>query len=84
MRHEYYKLAAPSLKIHSPYNHFKPAISKSGYDANYRRITGMSYVQEMLSCRIEESGLLEYELRKASRNDHGSRFIKITKEMCGQ
>lgn len=84
MRHEYYKLAAPSLKIHSPYNHFRPAISKHGYDADYKHITGMGYVQEMLSCRIEESELLEYELRKASRRDgYGSKFIKITKEMCG-
>lgn len=83
MRHEYYKLAAPSLKIHSPYNHFRPKTSKYGYDGDYENVTGMNYVQEMFSCRIEDSELLEYELRKASRRDGpGSNFIKITKEMC--
>ena len=32
MRHEYYRLAAPSLKRHSPYNHFKEYMNYANYD----------------------------------------------------
>ena len=83
MRLKYYKLAAPSLKIHAPYNHIKNSNSSD-------RIDGM-YWQMMLSCKKEDSEALEYELRKAERNDkygsiysYGSRFVKLSKEICGQ
>ena len=85
MRHEHYKLAAPSLKIHPPYNHFKKWIGSDNYDAYHKKTTGMFYVQEMLSCKIEDSDALEYELREARRRDgRKSNFVKITKDMCGQ
>lgn len=85
MRHEYYKLAAPSIKYHSPYNHFKKWLGNNNGDSYHKEITGMFYVQEMISCKIGDSALLEYELRKAKRRDgYGSNFVKITKEMCGQ
>ena len=78
MRLKYYKLAAASLKIHSPYNHIKGSSTLQDRANNY-------YWQMMLSCRKEDSESLEYELRKAERNDkYGSHFIKLSKELCGQ
>lgn len=79
MRHRYYQLAAPSLKRHLPYNHFKEFICCTNYDGLHIHW----YPQEMLSCRIEESSALEYELGKTVRNGDG-RFYKLTKEICGQ
>ena len=45
----------------------------------------------MISCKKEDSEALEYELRKAERNDndsrpmrYGSHFLKLSKELCGQ
>lgn len=85
MRLRYYKLAAPSLKIHSPYNHIK-------WIDREKDLLGGSYWQMMLSCKKEDSEALEYELRKAERNDNvhnsmgsfGSHFIKVDKELLGQ
>jgi hypothetical protein len=78
MRIEYFKWAAPSLKIHPPYYHIR---------SNHRPqdcINGR-YWQMMLSCKKEDSETLEYELRKAERRDEGaSRFLKLNKEICGQ
>lgn len=78
MRMEYFKLVAPSLKVHSPYRHIKN---------NHRpqdNINGR-YWQMMLSCKKEDSEALEYELRKANRRDYyGSYFFKLTREICGQ
>lgn len=83
MRHRYYQLAAPSLKRHSPYGHFKEYIGIDNYDGHHKEITGHSVLQEMISCLIEDSKALEYELAKAVRNDCGF-YCKLTKEMCGQ
>lgn len=78
MRLRYYKLASPSLKIHPPYYHFK------NNDKLQDKVNGR-YWQMMLSCKKEDSEALEYELRKAERNDGcGSRFLKLDKELCGQ
>ena len=78
MRMRYYKLAVPSLKIHPPYYHLKN--NKHSQDYIKRR-----YWQMMLSCKKEDSEALEYELRKAERRDDlGSRFLKLDKELCGQ
>ena len=85
MRLKYYKLAAPSLKIHAPYNHIK-------WSDREKDLLHGSYWQMMLSCKKEDSEALEYELRKAERNDNeynsvysfGSHFIKLSKELCGQ
>ena len=87
-RMHYYRLAAPSLKIHAPYNHFKN--SDKAYDGEFAKKLGYnSYWQMMLSCKKEDSDALEYELRKAERADneygiHGSYFLKLSKELCGQ
>lgn len=84
MRLNYYRLAAPSLKIHAPYGHFK------GYDKDYdgvcmKELWCSGYWQIMLSCKKEDSEALEYELRKAERNDNGnSYFIKLDKCLLGQ
>lgn len=83
MRHRYYQLAAPSLKRHSPYCHFKEYIGTDNYDGYHKEITGHSVLQEMISCRIEDSKAFEYELAKAVRNDCGF-YCKLTKEICGQ
>ena len=78
MRMEYFKLAAPSLKIHSPYCHFK----NNKYSRDY--ING-HFWHMMLSCKKEDSESLEYELRKAKRRDDlGTCFVKLNKELCGQ
>lgn len=78
MRLEYCKWAAHSLKIHSPYNHLK----NNKHSQDYANRT---YWQMMLSCRKEDSEALEYELRKAKRRDDwGSDFLKLDKELCGQ
>lgn len=78
MRLRYYKLAAPSLKIHQPYNHIKD--NEKSQDRIKNR-----YFQMMLSCRKRDSETLEYELRKSVRNDGCcSRFLKLNKEICGQ
>lgn len=78
MRIRYFKLASPSLKIHPPYYHIK--YNKHTQD----KIDGW-YWQMMLSCKIEDSDALEYELRKANRrDDFGSSFFKLNKEICGQ
>ena len=84
MRMQHLKLAAPSLKVHPPYNHFKN--NDSDYDAVFTRKLGLGgYWQMMLSCRKEDSGAVEYELRKAERRDgYGSRVLKLNKEMCEQ
>ena len=83
MRLKNYKLAAPSLKIHSPYNHVKNTYNRDYIDGRYW--------QMMLSCKKEDSEALEYELRKAERNDkydglysYGSHFIKLDKWFLGQ
>lgn len=83
MRLKFYKLAAPSLKIHSPYNHIKNTYNRDYVDGRYW--------QMMLSCKKEDSEALEYELRKAERNDkydslysYGSHFIKLDKWFLGQ
>lgn len=81
IRHKLYKIAAPSLKRHSAYNHF---IGNKGVDISSVDEMSFYYPQEMLSCKIEESEALEYELKKAKRRDGGSRFVKLTKEKCGQ
>lgn len=84
MRLSMYQWAAPSLKIHSPYNHVK------WNDKKKDSLNG-SYWQMMLSCKKEDSEALEYELRKAERNDRydglyssGSNFVKLSKELLGQ
>ena len=79
MRMRYFKLAAPSLKIHAPYDHIKSNSKIQDHLDN-------RYWQMMLSCRQEDSEALEYELRKAERRDRFgfSRFVKLSKEICGQ
>ena len=83
MRIRYFKIADPSLKIHTPYNHFKD--NNSEYDGEYTKILGYSgYWQMMLSCKKENEDILEYELAKAERNDTRSYFLKLSRELCGQ
>lgn len=69
MRHEYYKTAAPSIKRHSR----KYTINSPCFTAD-----------EMISCLKDESESLEYELRKAARNDKWSSFIKVNKTLMEQ
>lgn len=84
MRHEYYRLAAPSLKRHSPCGHFRDYISADNHNGYHEEtVATLGCPQEMISCRIEDSEALEYELRKAVRRRDGI-FCKLTKEMCGQ
>lgn len=87
MRMRYYKIASPSLKIHPPYNHFKNGRELDVYNDGAKG----HYWQMMISCKKEDSEALEYELRKAERNDndnrpmrYGSHFLKLSKELCGQ
>lgn len=85
MRMHYFRMVAPSLKIHTPYNHFIK--NETDYDGVYTKQLGhRGYWQMMLSCKEEEAESLEYELRKAERRDEQgtSYFFKLTKELCGQ
>ena len=91
MRMRYFRIAAPSLKVHSPYNHFKS--NNKEYDGKYTKQLGYGgYWQMMLSCKKEDSEALEYEMEKAVRNDReyngiysfGSSFLKLDKYLCGQ
>ena len=78
MRIEYFKLAAPSLKIHPPYHHIKGS-------KHFRDRVDYRCWEMMLSCKIEDSNALEYELLKANRrDDFGSCFFKLNKKICGQ
>lgn len=84
MRHEYYRLAAPSLKRNSLCGHFRNYISADNHNGYYEEtVETWGCPQEMISCRIEDSEALEYELRKAVRREDCN-FCKLTKEMCGQ
>lgn len=86
MRMRYYKLASPSLKIHPPYNHFKNGQMLDRHNDGAKG----HYWQMMLSCKKEDTEALEYELRKAERNDgcisswSKSHFLKLSKELLGQ
>lgn len=85
MRLGIFNIAAPSLKINAPYNHFK--YNNKHYDGIPTKKLGYSgYWQMMLSCNKKESDALEYELRKAERRDKQgySYFLKLSKELCGQ
>ena len=93
MRLRYYKIAAPSLEIHSPYNHFKYNKYKDGYDGMYTATS--DYWQMMVSCKKEEAEALEYELNKAERRDGyisrysgkyipNSYYLKLDRMLCGQ
>src|SRR5574344_481940 len=92
MRMNFYRIAAESLKVHQPYNHLPHNLykqdgkfNKYDYDGEHVATTGMNYVQAMMSCKKEDSESLEYEFRKGQRNDgYGTRFFKLTKEICGQ
>ena len=66
MRMEYIKICCPSRKIHSVKEHWK-------CDPKSRK-----HWQMLISCRKQESDSLEYELRKAIRNDgYGTCFVEI-------
>lgn len=88
MRLRFFKIAAPSLKVSSPYGHKvyyeKKGKLRSVYDGVWYRDTGLYLPDCMMSCRTEEAEALEYELRKMVRNDGCSGFYELTKEFCGQ
>ena len=86
MRMEYFKTAAPSMKMHSPYNHFKSNENNNfDHDGKYSKITGVHIPEMMISCKKADAEALEYELRKAvRRDDNCSNFYKLSKEICGQ
>ena len=74
------------MKMHPPYNHFKSNKNTAfDHDGNYSKITGVLVPEMMISCKKEDTESLEYELRKAVRNDDGwSSFYKLSKAVCGQ
>ena len=75
------KMISPALKINPPYNHFK---NGKEYDGENTKGKSSSYWQMMISCNKKDAEAVEYELRKAARNERNSYFLEITKEMCGQ
>lgn len=89
MRINYFKIAAPSIKMSEPYNHVAHKIGRYGsdykYDGQWCKETGVHRPDYMISCKTEESEALEYELRKMVRNDgYYGAFYELTKEFCGQ
>lgn len=84
MRIRYFKIAAPSLKMHAPYNHILKQHT-SDYDGCCHEDTGVRRPDVMISCKLEDVESLEYELRKMVRNDDGyGKFYELIKEFCGQ
>lgn len=64
MRMDYTKICCKSRKVHPV---------KKFWDDKYN-----GYWQMMMSCKLEDSESLEYELRKAVRNDKcDTKFIEI-------
>lgn len=85
MRLQHFRIAAPSMKMHPPYNHVLSEKPHPLYDGHWRFDTGVCSPGMMLSCKLEDAGALEYELRKMVRNDspHAS-FFELTKSFCKQ
>lgn len=72
----------PSIKISSPYNHFKPNnIKKDNYDGEVKEI---GYVQLMISCRKEYCKLFEEIVSEIKAHDNYVVCKEITRQMCGQ
>lgn len=80
MRDKILKGVSDSVEFHSPYGHFLCG----EHDGRYACITGIPVPCYMLSCNKRDSEIIEYELRKAERNDVYSRFFKLTREITGQ
>lgn len=84
-----YKLRVAMLmkcgaKLHAPYNHIKRKhIHNSVYDGDFSDVTGMYYVNFMLSCKPEDYEIIVYELNKARRMDEYVRYVELNKDMCG-
>lgn len=88
-RHREYKMAAPSVKFHAPYNHmrwdgrfrncagdFVKGLPVS--DGKYYMVTGMRYVQEMVSCRKTETASFLECVKKGY-----TIITPLTKDLCG-
>lgn len=80
MRKSYFKIASPSIKFHSPYNHIKGNNTYKNYDTVDLCIRPWY----MISCREDESRLLQLEMEKASRNDSCFNYRELTREFCKQ
>ena len=75
------KTIIPSLKIHSPYSHFKDNNDKYSYDG-YTEET--ANIQHMLSCRLAYCNLLEQFFNDEKEKGLCVKLIEINKEKCGQ
>lgn len=79
------QLTRYGVKLHPPYNHVKREhIYNSVYDGDFSDITGISYVNFMLSCKSEDYDCITYELNKAKRRDEHVNYVELNKDMCGQ
>ena len=74
MRLNYFKNITPSLIVRPP----------NDYYYQMSRTLGFGFPNMILSCRIEDSDCLEYELRKAGRRDRYFKWIEINKDNIGQ
>lgn len=81
MRMDFCKINVDSLKIHSPYNHFKEWIEDNNCDSYHKEC---GYVQMLMSCKKNETGALIYELDKAVRRDGYSHYLQVDKNVLGQ
>lgn len=78
-----------SVKIHSPYGHFKYMHSISGYDGGVGTIYDIGYVQHMISCKKEDEQYLEQLLNEMKEVDfslsyYNTNYMKLNREICGQ
>lgn len=80
MRDKNLKGISKYVEFHPPYSHF----AEGKYDGCFHRITEIVSPSYMLSCRKEDAEAVEYELRKAVRNDMNSKFCRLSKDACGQ
>ena len=72
------KATIPTLKIYSPYNHFK---NHKGYDGDASR-SPCFYCQMVISCGKSYSDILETELTNAG--SVYTRFWELDKVLLGQ
>lgn len=98
------KSLIPSLKIHPPYNHFRNNENinylndirrKNGYEVCddidiHDLAAGYGYASNMISCRIEESQLLDEICKSCKTKFHfhpdfrWMKLVELTKDICNQ
>lgn len=84
------KKLVPSIKFHSPYNHFNMSIKtftkKDVYDGEFYNNTKIHYVQYMISCKTNDVVNFEQCMKQFVDRywDGCIKYVELNKEMCRQ